>query len=158
MHFQVRRIRPDEAAQLRTFRLRALAGSPDAFGSTLAETRRYPDGYWSERAAGGCDGIQRVVLVAEEGTHWVGMAGAHVEDAASSLIELTSLWVEPAYRGRGIAHALCEAVLDWTRRRGGRRLQLWVTEGNREAIGLYTGLGFHATGESQPVRPGTRAQ
>ncbi len=59
---------------------------------------------------------------------------------------LTSLWVDPRFRGRGLGSALIEAVVDWARERGLSQVLLWVTEGNRHAETLYLRNGFVRTG------------
>jgi len=55
---EIRRIRADEGLRLKALRLRALADSPMAFGSTLAREQAYPDALWHERAATGAGAIR----------------------------------------------------------------------------------------------------
>ena len=151
----VRRIRADEGQQLKALRIRALGESPDAFGSTQVDALGEPDACWAGRAAEDALSGESIIVIAYEGVAWLGMARAHFEDPDESLVELTSLWVEPSRRGSGIATSLCDALVVWAKERGARRLQLWVTETNVEATRLYARLGFVATGERQPVRPGS---
>jgi GNAT superfamily N-acetyltransferase len=151
MNARVRRIRADEALPLRTLRLRALADSPLAFGSTLAREEAFPDEVWHARATEGAAGGTRVTFVAEEGDRWVGMATG-LEDAPDEAGPiLVGMFVESAARRRGIGGALVEAVIAWARGRGAARLTLWVTSTNRSAIALYERCGFRPTGERRPV-------
>ena len=60
---------------------------------------------------------------------------------------LTSLWVAPAHRGRGVGTALIEAVVTWARERDLSQILLWVTEGNHHAEALYLRNGFVRTGD-----------
>jgi ribosomal protein S18 acetylase RimI-like enzyme len=52
------------------------------------------------------------------------------------------LAVAPEHRRRGVARQLLAACEEEARRRGKRRLTLWVTSDNAAAIGLYRGAGF----------------
>jgi ribosomal protein S18 acetylase RimI-like enzyme len=67
---------------------------------------------------------------------------------------LTSLWVDPRFRGRGVGTALIDAVVDWARHRDLSQVLLWVTEGNQHAEALYLRNGFVRTGGEihEPLR------
>ena len=60
---------------------------------------------------------------------------------------LTSLWVEPGFRGHGIGDLLVGAVLEWAKVAGFSQVLLWVTEGNSHAEELYLRHGFIRTGD-----------
>jgi GNAT superfamily N-acetyltransferase len=147
----IRRIRPDEGPRLRAIRLEALAESPSAFGSTLAETEARPPAYWERRAADNAAGEGSVMFVAEDPGGWCGLAGAYLDDNDPSSADLISMWVRPDHRGHGLGRHLVEAVISWARARGLRQVALWVTASNAGAITLYEHCGFRATGESQPL-------
>ncbi len=78
----------------------------------------------------------------------VGTAGGLRQGDAA---ELTSIWVDPRHRGRGIGDDLVRTVVDWTGRQGCRVVRLWVSEGNEPAERLYARHGFVRTGEVQPI-------
>ena len=147
----VRRIRADEGERLKTLRLRALAGSPDAFGTTLAEAEQAPDDYWARRAERGALAGASITVIACDGEAWYGMAAGYFEPEHADVVEFVSLWVDPARRRAGTATALCEAVAHWARERGATRLRLWVTETNTAAKSLYTRLGFVETNQTAPL-------
>jgi len=64
--FRVRRIAAGEGAALRDVRLRALADTPLAFGSTHAREAALPDEHWEEWAAASAgDGAAQALFVAE---------------------------------------------------------------------------------------------
>jgi ribosomal protein S18 acetylase RimI-like enzyme len=147
---EVRRIRAGEGSRLKALRLRALAESPDAFGTTLAEADRRPDDDWAGQAALGATSDTTAIVVAVDSEDWLGMARGVREPEQADAVEFVSLWVDPARRRSGIATALFEAVAQWARERGARRLQLWVTETNTPAKSLYVRLGFVETGEITP--------
>src|SRR5262245_16401701 len=71
---ELRRIRADEGLRLRDIRLRSLADSPMAYGSTLAGEEAYPEAVWHERAANGAAAEKSVTFVAEHDNRLVAMA------------------------------------------------------------------------------------
>lgn len=152
--FTIHRPEPHEWERLREIRLRALADAPDAFGATLAEALARPEAFWREWAAGRASapraGDPIVSFVAVAAGEWRGLVSGigHADQPESA--ELISMWVDPALRGRGAGAALVQTVVDWARARGTRRLDLWITSGNRAARALYERAGFVATGETQP--------
>lgn len=64
--------------------------------------------------------------------------------------QVSSMWVAPEARNRGIGTALIEQITDSARREGVRELQLEVTDGNDEALRLYERCGFRLTGRTSP--------
>jgi predicted GNAT family acetyltransferase len=147
----VRRVHAGEGLMLRSLRLRALADSPMAFGTTLAEDRARPEADWHERAARGATGQERVTFIVESGDTPVGMAtGVCLEDDPAGAA-LVGVWIDPAHRGHGGGAALVEAVAAWARSRGKEHLELWVTAGNMPAITIYERAGFRPTGETEPL-------
>jgi len=150
---QIRAVRPDEAAQLRDVRLRALADAPEAFLTTLAEALAYPDQVWQERAA---TLPGRATFIAEEAEtgHWWGMVGGVLETVQADeppAVYLIGMWVDPARRGTGLGEALVQAVLDWALAQGVRRVELDVVETNAPAIALYARCGFRPTGQRHAI-------
>jgi len=94
--------------------------------------------------------------VAEVDGHVVGVVGAGSGEF-SGTVALTSLWVDPRFRGRGVGTALIGAVEDWAKSQDLTQVVLWVTEANRSAERLYERLGFKRTGRVSEVRPGEPA-
>ena len=92
-------------------------------------------------------------LVAEVEGEVVGIVGAGAGES-SGTAALTSLWVDPRARGKGVGDGLVEAVLDWARTEGLGQVLLWVAEGNFNAERLYERHGFTRTGAVAAVRPG----
>ncbi|HSP64836.1 MAG TPA: GNAT family N-acetyltransferase [Candidatus Deferrimicrobium sp.] len=133
-------------ALLRTIRLEALADSPSAFGSTLAQEREFDEERWRGRA-GGTEGAQ--LFLARDGDDAVGIAG--VFDEGDGTAQMVSVWVSPTHRRRGVARALSVESLRFARAHGFACIRLWVTDGNAGARALYEHLGFAATGNRQPL-------
>lgn len=150
----VRRVRADEWEALRDLRLSALAGAPQAFGTTLASARaRTPDD-WREAAARGNCTDRWVTFVAEKNGQLVGMVSGTLVDDRGELLEdraaeLIQMWVEPRVRRQGIGKELGEAVLEWAAERGASTIRLQVNESEQGAVALYGGLGFVDTGRRE---------
>jgi GNAT superfamily N-acetyltransferase len=73
---------------------------------------------------------------------WVGIAIDQITGNRHPNIFL--LYVEPAYRRQGIAHALMENVERWARSQGYTQIGLQVFTTDRPAIALYEKLGYEA--------------
>lgn len=89
-----------------------------------------------------------VILLACENGQPVGLAEVWLRHHSGRLVApgtygtVESLYVEPAWRGRGIARALMAAAQSWAVERGAVEMRLEVWEFNHEAIGLYKALGY----------------
>ena len=57
---------------------------------------------------------------------------------------VVSMWTEPAHRRRGLGRQVLDAMLDWCRARGVRRLTLHASAEGRP---LYERVGFRSTNE-----------
>ena len=153
MSLQIRCIRANEWHRLRALRLRALADSPMAYGSTFAEEQCYSEAIWHERAAGGAAGHKAAIIVAEENGRWVGMAtglvaGPETQDKSRQII--VGVFVDGTVRRKGVGTALIEKVIEWARARRSTHLDIWITSGNEPAIAFYRRCGFQPTGTTRP--------
>ncbi|HEY7659349.1 MAG TPA: GNAT family N-acetyltransferase [Actinomycetota bacterium] len=154
MVVEVRAVVAGEWERVRDLRLRALADAPDAFGSTLELERDHDESAWIAWVQG-WEGARNRFLVAETAESWLGMAVGSRE-AGEVDAHLYGMWVEPAWRRRGVGRALVDGVVEWARADGVRALVLGVTEGNDGAADLYSACGFVDTGERHPLRDGSR--
>lgn len=89
----------------------------------------------------------------------VGTAGALIRTAwpANTLKVPCSGWimdvyVEPEYRGRGLARRLTRAAVDWLRRAAVQDIRL-TASAQAKSIGLYEPLGFQYTNEMRLTKP-----
>ena len=142
----VREATGDDWELMRDVRLTALAEAPSAFGSTYAREAAFTEERWRGRIT-----ERSVTYFAYDETDDAtpaGLAGVHVEDGTA---EVVSVWVRPAFRGRGMGETLIGATASWAKSRSFATLFLWVTESNVPARRLYTRCGFTPTGESQPM-------
>jgi len=153
--FLIRPFTADEWPAYRAIRLRALADAPDAFGSTLeAEQALAPDTWSTRMARSTLSGIDRA-LAAEMDGQLVGLAWAKVDGDDPLLGNLFQMWVAPEARGQGVAGALLEEAVRWSRARGAKALRLGVNCANATALRLYERAGFVDGGVREPMRPGS---
>jgi GNAT superfamily N-acetyltransferase len=143
----VREVGGDDWPTWREIRLRALADSPSAFGSTYARELAFTEQDWRRRLSG--DGV--CVLVEDDGRP-VGMGGGFPD--LPGFLHVVAMWVDPAHRGRGVGHAVLRGVDTWAQRRG-LRLHLDVNTANAAARRSYERFGFAGTGETRPLREGS---
>jgi GNAT superfamily N-acetyltransferase len=151
----IRTFAPHEWSTYRDLRLRALADSPDAFGSTLSLEDTRPDAEWLERLTVGTDTRRNLPLLAEVGGEPAGLAWGRIEESSPKVANLYQMWVAPEYRRLGAGQMLLEAVIDWAREVNAHQLALGVTLGDTPAMRLYKRAGFQPVGEPQPLRPGS---
>ncbi len=138
----VRRLVPDDAPVLREIRLRALADTPESFGSLVAAEAAKPEADWrawlSDRAwFAGFDGDAAVALVCgwPAQPEWL----------------LFSMWVAPEARGNGLAARLVNEVRAAAVFAGARSVALHVFEDNGRARRIYERLGFVSTGDWEHI-------
>jgi GNAT superfamily N-acetyltransferase len=144
---RVERLTVDEVPRLRAIRLRALADAPDAFGSTLAEAAARPPEIWAEQ-------LQDLpTFVAVDDGLDIGMVRCEPDEARVDTATLISMWVAPTARRRGAGDALIDAVIEWARTNGVKRLLLNVVDDNAAAIALYARKGFRRTGQVTTLPP-----
>lgn len=148
----IRTLQTHEWGLYRAIRLRSLADSPDAFGSTLAEEQTYSEQTWSGRLARAAEFGRDYPLVAEQGGEGVGLLWAKFNNDEPTVVNIYQVWVAPECRGRGVAAAMLRNAVRWARESGAECVELAVTCGDTPAVRLYTREGFVNHGEPEPLR------
>jgi GNAT superfamily N-acetyltransferase len=138
----VRRWGPEDWQDFRDIRLRSLADSPDAYGSTLAREQAFTEDDWRRRLTG------PVYVVLDPGP--VAIGGIFDNGGTP---HVWGMWTDPGHRGRGHARAILAALIP-----AGTRAQLDVNVTNVGARTAYEHYGFVRTGELEPLRPGSDQQ
>ncbi|MEH1053596.1 GNAT family N-acetyltransferase [Micromonospora sp. CPCC 206171] len=134
----------------RELRLAALAEAAYAFGSQLADWQGEGDRAERWRARLAIPGSYNIIAMLDGEP--VGMASGVPTDQRG-VVELISMYVAPAGRGRSVGDHLVRAVEQWARLVGAETLRLAVVEGNRNAWALYRRNGFRDTGELGDLMP-----
>ena len=95
----------------------------------------------------GFDGLSKLLIVAEVDHRLVGSAdirrGPQVKNAHVAELGIA---LSKGARGQGLGRAIIEAMIDWARSVGIRKLFLGVFHTNERAIALYRVLGFEDEG------------
>jgi len=89
------------------------------------------------RRATGHDGQGLGFVIRDELGRMIGAAAGYTWAGTS---ELKQMWIDEAYRGRGLARALLNAFVKEARNRGVRRI--WVASYDFQAPGMYEKAGF----------------
>jgi ribosomal protein S18 acetylase RimI-like enzyme len=131
----IRTLKPNEASLHREIRLRALQDSPDSFGETYAVA----------------DPKLHVMFLACQDEAVLGSVYGLIDRNRTNAGRVGSLWVDAAYRQRGIGRSLLQSVITWAQQRELKYLSLWSPAQNPIAIKLYEKFGFCATGEQKPL-------
>ena len=130
--------------EYRALRLHALQESPQAFGSSYAESVVHPDEFWINRLRDAEAGRNPLLFAEEEG-RLVGLIGAYVEPDEPDVINVVSVFVAPDHRGRGLSRRLLDAILAEVRQRPDiRAARLTVNVSQTAAISAYQRAGFRA--------------
>ena len=79
-----------------------LRDDADFFSTRYDDMVREPDSTWREWVAEAADGEQKALFVADENGRWLGVVGGFVRVDPQE-VQLISMWVDRAARGRGIA-------------------------------------------------------
>lgn len=144
-------ISPDNVAESKTVRLRALRDSPTAFSSTFAEESKLSDADWLRRASQNT-GETTVGYLAMDANIACGVVRGTNDEQDTAIVWVQSMWVDPVYRRNGVGRLLINKVVEWARGRGKLGVKLEVTSSNEAAIHFYETLGFAMTGKTRPYR------
>mgnify|MGYP001811712098 CR=1 FL=1 len=145
----LQRLTPEDGPRLRAIRLRALADTPDAFGSTLAAEAELSPDAWRESLAR----EDRMTLMAVLETTDVGMIHGAPWSGRAGVAGLFGMWVAPEARRRGVGAALVDAHVAWAREGGFERVILGVGDWNTGAIAFYRSRGFRRNGVVDTLPP-----
>jgi ribosomal protein S18 acetylase RimI-like enzyme len=156
-------IRPvllSDAEALLRLRLEALQDSPEAFGEDYAYVAAQPYAAWIDQIAHSLGESDRTIYVAVAGVaanspniqvdeaRLIGMAGVN-RSTMRNTRHAASVWgvyVQPAWRGRGVATALVRACVVWGRAKGLVTMRLAVITDTPAAICCYESCGFRSCG------------
>jgi ribosomal protein S18 acetylase RimI-like enzyme len=147
----IKRLEPDDWPLLQHIRLTALKESPESFLAQYDEEMTFTQERWRSEFDRG------IWYIGFRHKRAMSMVGCTREkDTPSSECFLEYCWVDPEFRGRGVAFQLLTDIVDKLRATGVRRAFLWVMDGNDAAVRLYRRVGFVSSKIRQPLaaRPG----
>jgi ribosomal protein S18 acetylase RimI-like enzyme len=155
VHHEIRRLGPADWRLLREVRLAALADSPYAFGSSVAEEVDRPEQWWADSTTK----LVWFVATSDGGEDVVGLVGSLPDENDPGTRVVISMWVDPDRRRLGVGADLLSAVERQAGAEGAKTLVLRVAETNDVARRFYEEHGFASTGDRAPLRsdPSTTA-
>ncbi len=142
---EIRRLHEAEWPLWRELRLRSLAESPDAFGSTLTREQQFSEGDWRER-------LQGVAVVGFVAGRAASLGGGY--RVRPGWLQVVAMWTDPEHRGAGLAGRMLDLIVEAAYAEN-RRVVLDVERGNASARAVYERYGFVRTGHSSPLREGS---
>jgi ribosomal protein S18 acetylase RimI-like enzyme len=122
--------------KLRDIRLKAMESDPSAFGGDLIEEQTREEDEWKKRL----ENKNRFYFAAEENGVFVSLAGA--KEIGEKIWMISAVYTRPTYRGRGLATKLTTLVVEECKQRGVVRVELMVNIDQKDAVKIYTNLGF----------------
>ncbi|WP_283603190.1 GNAT family N-acetyltransferase [Serratia proteamaculans] len=141
LDIKIRRLQAEDSEDFRTIRLSALKKSPEMFGSLYSVEAMRPLPFFADRLANcavfGAYSDGKIVGI------MVFRQAEGIKDAHKA--SLTGVFVEPEFRGQGVAHALLKAVIDYGSNQV-EQILLTVVADNDTAISLYKKYGFEPYG------------
>ena len=138
----VRRIERGEGQLFKQIRLTALRDSPSAFTSTYESAVNRSAASWREQANGTAQGSNRATFIAFSDDLPIGIAALYRDEDRMELGEVLQVWVAPAFRGKGVAQKIFDAVFQWAGENSFRTILVRITKGNERALQFYRKYGF----------------
>jgi ribosomal protein S18 acetylase RimI-like enzyme len=138
----IRVLNAADAAVFKAIRLHALQESSSAFGSSYEEEKDRTEEQWVQFVS---PGANRNIIGAFENNLLIGIVGVGRESGLKCTHAgfIRTMFVDPAYRDRGVGKALVSNAIEKARAMPGLdHLTLAVNATNEAAIRLYRAMGF----------------
>lgn len=142
----IREAEETDVESFRSLRLEALRNHPEVFGSDYAVNEKQPLEFWAGRLRG--LGSTGMIYFATDHERLIGMSAIWRGDSPKTQhsAQITSVYVQPEWRGAQLAARLIEACLGWARLHETQVVKLAVVSTNTAAIRSYSGCGFKIYG------------
>lgn len=137
---RIHKLSPDDWRMYRDIRLMALKDDHLAFGSSYEEEVGQTEQDWRNRI-----GVMWFALANEDVVGLIGLL-PNQNRASKHCGHIISLWVEPQFRGQGIAKAMIKKLQNIGPTLGLKKLCLTVSATQTAAFNLYQSLGFENVG------------
>lgn len=128
--------------ELRKLRLDSLKSDPLAFARDFEEeAQKHPIDYIKSL-------LERILFFAEREGKLIGFCGMgqFSGNRKKHLADVGPLYVDSAYRGKGIGKQLMIAVEEEAKRKGVKKLKLSVNVKQKDAVAFYKKMGFRKVG------------
>ena len=139
---------PHQWQLYKSLRCAALAEAPYAFSTTLEDARQRSDEDWQHITRQYASHPNSHTYFAYVDRSPCGMAACVI---SGDEVELYGVWVDPAYRRKGIGRALIAYARQWSQAKGAAQLRVGLFEDNLTALEFYRSVGFIDSGQIDPV-------
>jgi len=142
MNITIKILSPQNVNDFKKIRLSALLQAPEMFGSTYTTEVTHQDIYFKNCL------LNSIAFAAYHDKDIIGIAVLVRESAIriAHKAHLASVFIEPKFQQKGIAHILLNTVIKHARAQRIEQILLTVVEDNMIAINLYKKLGFQIYG------------
>ena len=147
--YQLRRLLPQEWPLLKAIRLEALRTSIGVFGNSFEFESKFDDSYWQQRLESDQNAIWGLFF----GEEMIGITGIFTNTEEPSEARLTTSYIRPEHRGKGLAKRYYEARIEWARSRGLSKLVVTHRAGNEASRVANQRAGFRFTHSEPRVWP-----
>lgn len=154
MAIVVREATVADADVLHSLRLAALESAPDAFRGAAPDEQSVSRSAWRARVAQRAADPDAATLVAFIDESPIGILLVDADRQAETVL-VSDLWVDPAHRRRGVAHAMVASATEWGCGRSAVTARLAVNVTDEPAEHLFLECEFVPTGETEPLREGS---
>lgn len=144
---EIRMLLPYQWQLYKTIRCAALAEAPYAYSSRLDDALKRSDEDWQQLTRQYASDPNSVTYFAFEHEHQCGMSACVVDGGEA---EMFAVWVDPAFRRKGVGGQLVEFARTWSESRGARKLKVGVFDDNPGALIFYRLAGFTDLGLIKP--------
>lgn len=154
---QIRPLTAGEWQAYKAIRLKALDSDPKFFGESLEEAKARPDEKWQAHLSEPA----RVVFGVFHNDALIGMTGIVVdqEDPTGATARLWGSWLEPAWRGKGLARKMYETRINWAKAQPGiRRVTVSHRKSNAVSKRANQRFGFKFTHAAERIWPGNQKE
>ena len=131
----------------KSLRLTALADAPYAFDETLEEAKRMPDSRWKAVTERNSEGKEFICALAFNSKEPIGMASGFLDQDDKGTAHMAAVWVDPGFRGKGLAEGLITFISDWAKIARIVVLTAEVDMHNPRAQAFYRKIGFELSDE-----------
>ncbi|KAH0533452.1 hypothetical protein TsFJ059_002020 [Trichoderma semiorbis] len=154
---EIRTLSADDWEVWKAVRLRALANAPDAFGSGFHDWVNAPESRWRSRLSIR-DAIDLVAYKIDEAASERAVGMATGIPTGNGGAEIISMWVDPSFRGKGLASSLIGKIASWAVQSGFIELRLAVRPDNAIAQSVYQHNSFIVSDEPGDEIPDGRRE
>ena len=144
---EIKPMLPDHWQLYKAVRCAALADAPFAYSSTLESVLKRSDDDWRKITHLYASTPNSVTYFVFENEIPCGMSACII---GSNQAEMYAVWVDPAYRLKGVGRALIEFGRAWSQSRGAKQLKVGIFDDNPGALAFYRSVGFKDSGLTDP--------